>query len=69
MDEGFRPISQVTVREARVGEIMELRARVLRAGIAEWSASFPGDELATTRHVAAIVNGRTVGCATILLNE
>jgi GNAT superfamily N-acetyltransferase len=62
-------MAEITVREAELGEILDLRHRVLRAGLPREAASFEGDESDTTKHVAARVDGRVVGCATILLNE
>jgi GNAT superfamily N-acetyltransferase len=60
---------ECTVREVAVGQILELRHRVLRAGLPAEAAHFSGDEAATTKHLAAMIDGRVVGCATILLNE
>ena len=60
---------QVLVREARVTEILDLRHRILRHGLARTAAEFQGDELETTHHVAALADDHVVGCATILLSS
>jgi N-acetylglutamate synthase-like GNAT family acetyltransferase len=60
---------EIDVRRAGVEEIVGLRHRVLRAGLPRESAYFKADDLETTRHFAAIHQGRVVGCATLLLNE
>ena len=61
--------TKCTVNAVEVGQILELRHRVLRAGLPAEAARFSGDEAATTKHLAAMIEGRVVGCATVLLNE
>jgi len=56
----------IEIRPARLDEILELRWRVLRAGLPRETAIFEGDHEPTTRHFAAVLDGRVVGCATIL---
>jgi GNAT superfamily N-acetyltransferase len=59
----------VEIREAGVEEIVDLRHRVLRAGLPRQSAVFEGDRGGSTRHFAAVVGGTVVGCLTLHLNE
>jgi GNAT superfamily N-acetyltransferase len=54
------------IRRADVSEILDLRWRILRAGLPESSANFEGDDEPTARHFAAIKDGRVVGCLTML---
>ncbi|HVT88820.1 MAG TPA: GNAT family N-acetyltransferase [Tepidisphaeraceae bacterium] len=58
-----RPIQ---VRRCQVSEIIDLRWRILRAGLARETAFFDGDNEPTTYHFAAEDVGRIVGCATLL---
>ena len=60
---------QVVVRAARVEEIIDLRHRVLRAGLPRETAHFDGDQLTTTNHFAATIAGKVVGCATIIRSQ
>ena len=61
---------EMEVRQVKAEEVVELRHRVLRAGLPRESARFPGDELETSRHFAAVdEGGRVVGCLTLHLNE
>ena len=55
----------VVVRRAAAGEVIDLRHRVLRAGLPRESAAFDGDERSDARHVVAEAAGRIVGCATV----
>jgi GNAT superfamily N-acetyltransferase len=69
------------LRRASPDEIVDLRWRILRAGLPRDAAMFPGDEAETSFHYAAIENhnascggngasgARVVSCATIHLNE
>jgi GNAT superfamily N-acetyltransferase len=62
----------VAIRRATLEDIIDLRHAVLRQGLPRHTAIFPGDELATSRHYAAIVRSpadRIVGCVTLHLNE
>jgi GNAT superfamily N-acetyltransferase len=52
---------KLTFRLATIGEITDLRHRILRAGLPRQAANFPGDELPTSRHFAAF-NGQTALC-------
>ena len=59
----------VEVRVVPVEAVVDLRHRVLRAGMPRESAVFPGDELETSRHFAAMEGERVVGCLTLHLSE
>jgi GNAT superfamily N-acetyltransferase len=55
----------ILVRPATAGELIDLRHRVLRAGLPRDAAVFPGDELPTSIHVGAFdPAGSAVCCAT-----
>lgn len=56
-----------TVRPARAEELIDLRHRVLRAGLARESAIFEGDDDPRALHfVATDADGSVIGCATIV---
>lgn len=60
------------VRRAAPHEVVDLRWRILRAGLPRQDAVFPGDELPTSLHYAAAETGadpepRIVCCATLHL--
>src|SRR6185437_4960165 len=61
------------IRRASLDEIIDLRHIILRAGLPRETAIFPGDELVSSRHYGAFVREdsihRTVGCATLHLNQ
>jgi GNAT superfamily N-acetyltransferase len=59
----------LTLRLAALDEIIDLRHANLRQGLPRDTALFEGDELPTSRHVAAAIDGRVVGCATVHLNQ
>lgn len=54
---------------ANLDEIVDLRHRVLRAGLPRETANFEGDGAPTTRHLKAVDAGEIIGCATMVLNE
>jgi predicted GNAT family N-acyltransferase len=56
----------VTIRLARLDEILGLRHAVLRPGRPLSTARFDGDDDATTIHVGAFEGGTLVGCATLM---
>jgi len=60
--------TDVTVRPALPTEVIDLRHRVLRAGLARETAIFDGDDAPTTRHFVAEHDDRIVGCVTLVLN-
>ncbi len=51
-----------------VREIIELRARVLRAGKPVDSARFPEDDFESTLHFASFIDNRPVCCLTLIEN-
>jgi GNAT superfamily N-acetyltransferase len=57
------------VRDAMLEEIVDLRHRILRAGLPRESALWEADHDPHTRHFAALLDGRIVGCATLILNR
>jgi N-acetylglutamate synthase-like GNAT family acetyltransferase len=62
-------VGEILVAAVDVEEIVDLRYRVLRAGLPRDAAYFPGDRDATTVHLAAKSDGKIIGCATVLVNE
>jgi len=63
----LKQMPEVRIRLARdVEEIIDLRHAILRQGLPRELAHFEGDDEPTTRHVVAEIDGRIVGCATIL---
>jgi GNAT superfamily N-acetyltransferase len=62
--------SEVTIRRAMATELIDLRHRVLRAGLPRSEAIFPGDDLPSSFHFAAIAGPSSViGCATFHHNS
>ena len=59
----------VTIRRARADEVVDLRHRVLRGGLARETAVFPGDDDPAARHFVAEREGRVVGTLTLHLNQ
>ncbi|MCG3198611.1 MAG: GNAT family N-acetyltransferase [Candidatus Omnitrophica bacterium] len=57
------------IRVATVDEILDLRYRVLIVGTKRASAEVPGDREEKTLHVGAFLNGRAIGCASLLPAE
>jgi predicted GNAT family N-acyltransferase len=57
------------IRPANSSEIIDLRHRVLRAGLPREAAIFDGDDLPTTKHFLAEHDGKIIACATMLLNQ
>lgn len=60
---------ELEIRQAEIKEILDLRWRILRAGLARESADFPGDDLPTTLHIGAFDGDACVGCASFMQNE
>jgi GNAT superfamily N-acetyltransferase len=67
---------KIEIRRVGVETILDLRHRILRAGLPPESARFDGDEAATTLHWAAFAldfSGRAeekaVGCLSLMLNS
>jgi GNAT superfamily N-acetyltransferase len=66
----------IEIRRVEVEKILDLRHRILRAGLPPESARFDGDEAATTIHWAAFARdvsdraaGQAVGCLSFMLNS
>src|ERR1700722_1043076 len=59
----------LTLRRAQADELIDLRHRVLRAGLPRAEAVFPGDELPDSRHFGAFDEAATVCCATFHQSE
>lgn len=64
----------ITIRRVEIAEIIELRHRLLRAGMPREAAQFPGDDDQSTWHVALFhpctpnENALVVTCASFMLN-
>ena len=61
--------SQPTPQFASLEAILALRETVIIAGTDRDSPYFPGDEAATTRHIGVFLQGRCIGCATLLQTD
>jgi GNAT superfamily N-acetyltransferase len=61
-------MSQIKVVRVDAAEVVDLRHRVLRAGMSRQDAHFDGDDLPDTVHIAALEAGKVIGCATVLTN-
>jgi GNAT superfamily N-acetyltransferase len=65
------------IRRVEVAKILDLRHRILRAGLPPETARFEGDEAAETLHWAAYLldasgsgyEGQVVGCLSLMLNS
>ena len=53
------------VRRAPLEAIVDLRHRILRAGLPRESAIFGGEDLSDKLHFAAFMEGMVIGCATL----
>lgn len=62
-------MSSLEVREVEVEPIIDLRHRVLRAGLPRETAYLQGDDLPTTHHFAVLHAGTVIGCATFLESQ
>src|SRR5580658_1143623 len=67
---------KIEIRRVGVEQILDLRHRILRAGLPPETARFDGDEAATTLHWAAFVvdasdrpHGQAIGCLSWMLNS
>jgi len=67
---------KIEIRLVEVAKILDLRHRILRAGLPPESARFEGDEALETLHWAAYVldasggtEGHAVGCLSLMLNS
>src|SRR5689334_20036248 len=61
--------SEIEIVQTTLDRIIDLRHVILRTGLPREKAYFPGDELPTTLHVAAVRGDEVVGCASFHLNE
>lgn len=59
-------MSSLDLRRVDVASILDLRHRVLRAGMPREAASFPGDEVETTLHFAACDGHEPRCCLTLM---
>ena len=62
-------MEHVSTQQVSAGDVVGLRSRILRAGLPRESAIFDGDELSTTLHFGAHVDGEMVTCLTLLLGK
>src|SRR3569833_1295692 len=62
----------ITICRVSVDAILDLRHRILRAGLPKDSAQFPGDEITSTWHLAAFnfpaIDALPISCASFMLN-
>jgi GNAT superfamily N-acetyltransferase len=56
----------IEIRTTPVDALLDIRHRILRAGLPRDTASFEGDNEVTTSHFAAFEGGKVVGSCTIL---
>jgi len=56
----------IVIRRGKLEEIIDLRWKILRAGLPRETAYFDGDREETTRHFVAASDGEIFGCVTIL---
>jgi GNAT superfamily N-acetyltransferase len=56
----------IVIRPARGEELVDLRHKVLRAGLPRHEGIFKEDDWPTTLHAGAFVGERNVGCATMM---
>src|SRR4051812_25338953 len=56
----------IVVRPARGDELIDLRHRVLRAGLPRSEGIFSEDDAPTTLHAGAFAGQQNVGCATMM---
>jgi predicted GNAT family N-acyltransferase len=59
-------VRNIQIRRGDTEEIIDLRHEILRTGLPRELAYFDGDDEPTTFHIVAEVDGKIVGCATIL---
>jgi len=63
----------ITICRVSVEMILDLRHRILRAGLPKDSANFPGDEIPSTWHLAVfdlpLNNATAITCASFMLNS
>jgi hypothetical protein len=63
----------ITICRVSIDVIVDLRHRMLRAGLPKGSAQFPGDDVASTWHVGVFTsskeNALPISCASFMLNS
>lgn len=62
-------MGDITVRQADLDELVDLRHTVLRRGLPRSEAIFPGDDAPTSRHYAAFRGREILCCATLHASE
>ena len=58
--------NEIIFRIARIDELLDLRWKILRAGLPRESAHFDGDGEPTTHHFGAFLSDQAIACATFL---
>ncbi|HPG91913.1 MAG TPA: GNAT family N-acetyltransferase [Clostridia bacterium] len=61
--------NNVELRQVDVREIYDLRQRLLRPDQPIESVHFSGDELDTTKHAGLFLDGKLIGCASIMIAD
>lgn len=56
---------EIAIRQVEVERIIDLRHRILRAGLPRSAANFPLDQNADAIHLAAFDGAELIGCATV----
>ena len=56
--------TSIAIRAAEAAELIDLRHRILRAGLPRDAAIFPCDREPATKHFGAFIGEVAVGCAT-----
>src|SRR4051812_40035800 len=62
-------MNALRIVEVPPDRLIDLRHRILRAGLPREEAIFAGDEAPTSLHVAALNGDDVVGCATFHFNQ
>ena len=60
---------KIQIRRVPVSKIIDLRHRVLRAGLPRTTAQFSGDDAAGSIHLGAMIDKQIIGCATLHPSE
>jgi GNAT superfamily N-acetyltransferase len=61
--------NEIILRLSSLDDIVDLRHRILRAGLPRETAIFQGDDAPSTLHFGGFVKGRNVACASYHLNH
>jgi GNAT superfamily N-acetyltransferase len=62
-------VNPIYIQRVHVERVIDLRHRVLRAGLPRDTAYFESDDGPHTVHLAALDDEIVIGCATVLLNS